>query len=193
MVSKLDPKTTTLVLIDLQQGILPYGQAPRTADAVLTAAAALAKRFREVGAPVVLVRVGWSSDFGDALKQPVDQPVAHAGGLPDDWWDFPEELAVDERDIKITKRQWSAFYGTELDLQLRRRGIETIVLGGISTNIGVESTARAAHEHGYSLVLVEDAMSCAAPEQHLASLNYIFPRLGLVRQSSDVLEALADR
>jgi nicotinamidase-related amidase len=193
MLSKLDPKTTALVLIDLQQGILPYGQAPRTADAVLTAAAALAKRFREVGAPVVLVRVGWSSDFGDALKQPVDQPVAHAGGLPDDWWDFPEELAVDERDIKITKRQWSAFYGTELDLQLRRRGIETIVLGGISTNIGVESTARAAHEHGYSLVLVEDAMSCAAPEQHLASLTYIFPRLGLVRQSSDVLEALADR
>jgi nicotinamidase-related amidase len=193
MLSKLDPKTTALVLIDLQQGILPYGQAPRTADAVLTAAAALAKRFREVGAPVVLVRVGWSSDFGDALKQPVDQPLAHAGGLPDDWWDFPDELAVDERDIKITKRQWSAFYGTELDLQLRRRGIETIVLGGISTNIGVESTARAAHEHGYSLVLVEDAMSCAAPEQHLASLTYIFPRLGLVRQSSDVLEALADR
>ena len=193
MLSKLDPKTTALVLIDLQQGILPYGQAPRTADAVLTAAAALAKRFREVGAPVVLVRVGWSSDFGDALKQPVDQPLAHAGGLPDDWWDFPDELAVDERDIKITKRQWSAFYGTELDLQLRRRGIETIVLGGISTNIGVESTARVAHEHGYSLVLVEDAMSCAAPEQHLASLTYIFPRLGLVRQCSDVLEALADR
>jgi nicotinamidase-related amidase len=193
MLSKLDPKTTALVLIDLQQGILPYGKAPRTADAVLTAAAALAKRFREVGAPVVLVRVGWSSDFGDALKQPVDQPVAHAGGLPDDWWDYPDELAVDERDIKITKRQWSAFYGTELDLQLRRRGIETIVLGGISTNIGVESTARAAHEHGYSLVLVEDAMSCAASEHHDASLNYIFPRLGLVRQSSDVLEALADR
>jgi nicotinamidase-related amidase len=191
MLSKLDPKTTALVLIDLQQGILPYGQAPRTADAVLTAAAALAKRFREVGAPVVLVRVGWSSDFGDALKQPVDQPLAHAGGLPDDWWDFPDELAVDERDIKITKRQWSAFYGTELDLQLRRRGIETIVLGGISTNIGVESTARAAHEHGYSLVLVEDAMSCATPEHHDASLNYIFPRLGLVRQSVDVLEALA--
>jgi len=99
---------------------------------------------------------------------------------------------VEERDIKITKRQWSAFTGTELDLQLRRRGIETIVLGGISTNIGVESTARSAHEHGYSLVLVEDAMSCSAPEHHHASLNHIFPRLGLVRQSGDVLEALAD-
>jgi nicotinamidase-related amidase len=111
--------------------------------------------------------------------------------LPSNWWDFPAELAVHESDIKITKRQWGAFHGTELDLQLRRRGIETIVLGGISTNIGVESTARAAYEHGYSLVFVEDAMSCAALEQHQASLNYIFPRLGLVRQSGEVLEALA--
>ncbi|MFP3480944.1 isochorismatase family protein, partial [Burkholderia sp. SIMBA_057] len=83
-------------------------------------------------------------------------------------WDFPETLEVDEGDLKITKRQWNAFHGTELDLQLRRRGITTIVLGGISTNIGVESTARAGHELGYTLVLVEDAMSCAAPEHHQA-------------------------
>ncbi|MFP3559175.1 isochorismatase family protein, partial [Paraburkholderia sp. SIMBA_049] len=72
-----------------------------------------------------------------------------------------------------------------------RRGITTIVLGGISTNIGVESTARAGHELGYTLVLVEDAMSCAAPEHHQASVDYIFPRLGLVRQSGDVIQALA--
>src|SRR3984957_15634131 len=150
MLQKLDSKTTALVLIALQQGILGFGKAPRSAESVLTASAKLAKRFRELSAPVVLVRVGWSADFGDALKQPVDQPVVlPAGGLPSNWWDFPAELAVEARDILITKRQWSAFYGTELDLQLRRRGIETIVLGGISTNIGVESTARAAHEHGY--------------------------------------------
>src|ERR1700689_626933 len=101
MLQKLDPKTTALVLIDLQQGILGFAKAPRTAEPVLSASAKLAKRFREIGAPVVLVRVGWSTDFGDALKQPVDQPVAHAGGLPADWGDFPEELAVDEREIKI--------------------------------------------------------------------------------------------
>jgi len=190
MLQKLDPNTTALVLIDLQQGILPFGKAPRSGESVVATSAKLAARFREVNAPVVLVRVGWGADFADALKQPVDQPAAH-GGLPANWWDFPAELAVNERDIKITKRQWGAFYGTELDLQLRRRGIQTIVLGGISTNIGVESTARAAYEHGYSLVLVEDAMSCGAPEHHHASLNFVFPRLGLVRQSGDVLAALA--
>ena len=101
-------------------------------------------------------------------------------------------MNVNDRDIKITKRQWNVFFGTELDLQLRRRGVETIVPGGISTNIGVESTARAAHELGYSLVLVEDAMSCPALEHHEASLNHIFPRFGRVRQSSDVLSALSE-
>ena len=193
MLQKLDSKTTALVLIDLQQGILGFGKAPRSAESVLTASAKLAKRFRELSAPVVLVRVGWSDDFGDALKQAVDQPAAlPAGGLPSTWWDFPEALEAAEHDLKITKRQWNAFHGTELDLQLRRRGIKTIVLGGISTNIGVESTARAAFELGYTLVLAEDAMSCATAEHHHASVNYIFPRLGLVRQSADVIQALAD-
>ncbi|MGA7781847.1 MAG: hydrolase [Paraburkholderia sp.] len=192
MLHKLDPQTTALVLIDLQQGILGFAKAPRPADAVVSVSATLAKRFREIDAPVVLVRVGWNQDFGDALKQPVDQPVTlPAGGLPLTWWDFPDALEADERDIKITKRQWNAFHGTELDLQLRRRGIKTIVLGGISTNIGVESTARAAYELGYTLVLVEDAMSCGAAEHHQASVDYIFPRIGLVRPSEDVIQALA--
>ncbi|MGH8779201.1 hydrolase [Paraburkholderia sp.] len=192
MLKKLDPRTTALVLIDLQQGILGFGKAPRSGESALATSARLAKRFREIGAPVVLVRVGWNHDFADALKQPVDQPAPlPAGGLPATWWDFPDALEANESDLKITKRQWNAFHGTELDLQLRRRGIQTIVLAGISTNIGVESTARAGYELGYTLVLVEDAMSCGALEHHHASVNYVFPRLGLVRQSDDVIEALA--
>ncbi|QET04926.1 MULTISPECIES: hydrolase [Cupriavidus] len=191
MLHKLAPHSTALVLIDLQQGILGFGKAPRPGTEALATAATLAKRFREVGAPVVLVRVGWSADFGDALQQPVDQPAPRTpGGLPADWWTQPAVLEVSERDIQIVKRQWNAFHGTELDLQLRRRGVDTIVLAGISTNIGVESTARAAYEHGYTLVLAEDAMSCAAAEHHDAAVRFIFPRIGLVRQSAEVLAAL---
>ncbi|WP_116137960.1 hydrolase [Trinickia diaoshuihuensis] len=187
----LDPRTTALVLIDLQEGILPYGRAPRTGDAVLDASVRLAKRFREVGAPVVLVRVGPSPDFGDVLRQSVDQPPpTPPGGLPENWWTFPPRLEASERDIQITKRQWNAFYGTELDLQLRRRGVQTIVLAGIATNIGVESTARAAFERNYAIVFAEDAMSCASIEQHEASLRFIFPRLGRVRTTDDVLAAI---
>src|ERR1700686_3008033 len=100
MLQKLDPQTTALVLVDLQQGILGFAKAPRSAESVLMASATLAKCFREIGAPVVLVRGGWSDDFGDALKQPVDQPVTlPAGGLPSTWWDIPEVLEVGEEDL----------------------------------------------------------------------------------------------
>ncbi len=186
----LDPHTTALVLIDLQQGIMPFAQA-NAAELVLANAAALAQRFRALAAPVVLVRVGWSKDFGDSLKQTVDQPPPRtAGGLPDNWWEFPAELAVANGDIQITKRQWGAFYGTELDLQLRRRGVKTIVLAGIATNIGVESTARTAWELGYELVIVEDATSAPKADHHRFSIDNIMPRLGRVRATQDVLGAL---
>ncbi|RKP59030.1 hydrolase [Pararobbsia silviterrae] len=189
----LDPRTTALVLIDLQQGILPFAKGPRTGDAVLETSARLAKRFRERGALVVLVRVGWHDDFADSLALPADQPTRLAPGmLPANWLDFPDALEAGDKDLYITKRQWGAFHGTELDLQLRRRGIRTIVLGGISTNIGVESTSRVAYELGYEQVLVEDAMSAGATEHHDASVKFIFPRVGFVRQADEVLAALGE-
>jgi nicotinamidase-related amidase len=187
----LDPRTTALVLIDLQQGILPFAQGPRSGQAVVETSARLAKHFREVGGLVVLVRVGWHDDFADALRAPADQPThLKPGMLPENWLEFADGLDVSPKDLLITKRQWGAFHGTELDLQLRRRGIKTIVLAGISTNIGVESTSRTAYELGYEQVLVEDAMAAGATEQHDASVKYIFPRVGFVRQTDEVIAAL---
>ncbi len=91
----------------------------------------------------------------------------------------------------MTKRQWGAFYGTDLELQLRRRGIDTIILCGISTNIGVESTARNAWELGFNLVIAEDACSAASTEQqHRAASTHIFPRIGRVRSTEEILAAL---
>jgi nicotinamidase-related amidase len=86
----------------------------------------------------------------------------------------------------ITKRQWGAYYGTELDLQLRRRGIRRIVLGGIATNIGVESTARSAAEHGYELIVAEDLCSGLNAEMHAFSFKYIFPRLARITNSDTI-------
>src|SRR5271156_3974602 len=160
---QLDPKTSALVLIDLQKGVLAMPLAPHAAAAVYDRSARLVQRFRSAGAPVVWVRVSFSRDGADAPRSMVDQPTDYAS-LPGGWDEFPEPPPPS--DLVITKRHWGAFYGTELDLQLRRRGVHTIVLGGISTNIGVESTARAAHEHGYSLVLVEDAMAAMAADEH---------------------------
>ncbi|CNH39845.1 nicotinamidase/isochorismatase family protein [Yersinia aldovae] len=189
---KLDAKTTALVLIDLQQGILPFAKAPYSAEQVVATNAGLAERFRKLGAPVVFVRVGWSDSFAEALKQPVDQPSSSlAGGLSESWWTFPPELAVTDSDIKVIKHQWGAFYGTDLDLQLRRRGIKTIVLAGIATNIGVESTARAAWEHGYELVIAEDGCSTENNEMQQFAVEEIFPRISRVRSSTKILAALS--
>ncbi|CCG87514.1 hydrolase [Erwinia piriflorinigrans] len=185
----LNPKTTALVLIDLQEGILPYAQGPHSAGDVIARSAKLAEKFRSTQSAVVLVRVGWSADFTDALRQPVD--AAHgSAALPENWWNFPAALGVQPDDIHVTKRQWGAFYGTDLELQLRRRGIDTLVLGGIATNIGVESTARNAWELGFNLIIAEDICSTASLEQHEASMNWIFPRIARVRHSNEVMAAL---
>ena len=93
-------------------------------------------------------------------------------------------------DVVITKRQWGAFYGTDLDLQLRRRGIDTMILCGISTTIGVESTARDAFERGYQQIFVEDAMAAHAAEDHRHTVESVFPRMGRVRSTEQVLAAL---
>jgi nicotinamidase-related amidase len=187
--TELNANTTALVVIDLQEGILPFAGGPHTASDVVTRAAKLAEKCRQKGAPVVMVRVGWSADYAEALKQPVDAP-APARALPDNWWVYPQALGKQDRDIEVTKRQWGAFYGTDLELQLRRRGIDTIILCGISTNIGVESTARNAWELGFNLIVAEDACSAASAEQHLGSMTHIFPRIARVRSTDEILAAL---
>ena len=186
----LDPRTTALVIVDLQKGILGFPLAPHSGAAVLQVGAQLAKRFRAAGATVVLTRVTWSRNFADALQQPVDRPLPGPAELPSGWSDFPAELEDNAGDIIITKRQWGAFHGTELDLQLRRRGIKTIVLGGIATNMGVESTARQAWEHGYEIVFAEDAISSINPELHSFAMQSIFPIIGRVRRSADIMASV---
>jgi nicotinamidase-related amidase len=183
----LDPKKTVLVLIDLQKGIVSLPLQPRSGEAVVAAGKALAARFRAVGAPVILVNVDFGT--GGALRpnQSVDQAMnVPQGGPPPEWSQLVGGVEQDG-DIRITKRQWGAFYGTDLDLQLRRRGIETIVLGGIATNFGVESTARQAWEHGYAIQLAEDA--CAGPSEslHNMTIEGVFPRISRVVQSADIV------
>jgi len=185
----LDPKSTALVLIDLQRGIVARDTKPYTSAQVVEQAARLAKRFREAGALVVLVHVEFASDLADRLNPPADSPTP-VSPLPKGWSELVPELGSDPRDVIITKRNWGAFYGTALDQQLRRRGIRSIVLGGIATNMGVESTARDAYERGYEQVFVEDACATFTEEMHHFTFKNIFPRIGRVRTAEDVLAAL---
>ena len=110
--------------------------------------------------------------------------------LSSDWTELAPELARAPSDVVVTKHQPNAFYGTDLEIQLRRRGVRTIILGGISTNVGVEATARAAHERGFEQVFVSDAMAAREADLHEHSVRRIFPTLGRVRTLEVVLAAL---
>jgi nicotinamidase-related amidase len=185
---KIHKITTALVVIDLQKGIAAQPALPHPAQEVIRNAAQLVKTFRQNGMPVFLVHVVTTPET--MLNVESDQSFSRPVPLPPDWSDFVPEIAPVPSDSVIEKKQWGAFYGTDLELQLRRRGMNTIVLCGISTDFGVESTARFAYEYGFQQVFAEDAMSSRSAEQHDAAVRFIFPRMGRVRKTDEILRAI---
>ncbi|EUJ29299.1 Isochorismatase family protein yecD [Listeria grayi] len=180
----LDPKKTALVIIDLQKW-LGNNYAPNSAEDVVAKAAQLTDKFRKAGAFVVLVHVS-SKDMKD-MPAPLLDREAPQLNLPEQWDEIVPELNVQETDHLIVKKQWGAFFGTDLDLQLRRRGIDTIVLAGIATGLGVDTTAREAFMLGYNQVFSIDAMSGFTQEEHDHVKNYIFPRMGKIRTTAEII------
>ena len=179
----LHPASTALILIDLQQGIVPGDKGPRPGEQVVATARDLAARFRERGAPVVLVHVGFGR--GDAPSRKVDQPRLPADGTPPEFSELVPNLRQDG-DVVVLKHHWGAFTGTDLDLQLRRRGVTTVVIAGIATNFGVESTARSAWELSYDVVIVEDACTSRSAEMHAFAFEHIFPAIARVVKADAV-------
>ena len=187
----LPVKTTALVLIDLQKGILGMPLAPHAIDQVLAHSVSLVTAFRAKGGTVVLVHVGFGPDGLGFPKGEVDSPSAMKTPPGPDWSEFHPSLGSAPTDLTIMKKQWGAFHGSELDSQLRRRGVTTIVLGGVATNIGVEQTAREAWQYNYSVVLAEDATSTMSAEMHTFAIEKIFPRISRIRKTSEILAALS--
>jgi len=174
-----------LVVIDLQKGIMALPTV-HPASEIARKSGELARAFRAHNLPVVLVNVSGA---------PPGRTEAGARSLPvaDDWKALAPELDRQPGDYQVTKRQWGAFHGTTLHEYLRQRGATQIVLAGISTSRGVESTARAAHEHGYNVVLVVDAMTDTDGQAHINSIERIFPRLGEITTAGEVLDRLSRR
>jgi nicotinamidase-related amidase len=187
---KLDAKETALVLIDIQKGILGFPLAPHPAAQIVAGARRLAVACGEAGATVVLIRVAYSS--ADAPSRDADMPMpVPPGGLPPEFSELAPELLSAPHDLIVTKRSWGAFYGTELDLQLRRREIRHILLGGVATNFGVESTAREAWQHNYVVHVVEDATTSIGDGLHRFSIENILPRIAHISSVDEAVGALA--
>ncbi|HEX9167410.1 MAG TPA: isochorismatase family protein [Roseiarcus sp.] len=165
----LGPKATALVLIDLQKGVLDRKLEPIPAEKLVERGKALAARFRAAGALVVLVNAAPSAE---EPRRRVDEPSPLPKTLSPGFTDLALGLS-EPGDLKITKKTWGAFSVPELDLKLRERGVTAIVLGGVATEFGVESTARQAWELGYEIVVVSDATTSIALEGHDHSMRRV--------------------
>jgi nicotinamidase-related amidase len=183
----LDPRTA-LVVIDLQKGLSKYPTVHPLAD-VVASSRRLAEAFRRARLPVVLVNVSFSADAGERLQTRTEVQPRFAPSP--DFAELMDELGAQPGDLRVTKHQPNAFYGTDLDLQLRRRGITGIVLTGVATSAGVEATARAAHERAYNVTFAADAMSDIDAASHEHTLKKVFPRLGEIDSTDAILALLA--
>ncbi len=180
----LDPQTA-LIVVDLQKGIVASPFLHPIGD-VVTRARLLADAFRQRDLPVVLVNVAGGAP-GRTERQRSHEP--HAAG----WTDIIPEMDQRPGDIGVTKRTWGAFAGTDLESQLKARGVTQVVVIGVATGTGVEATARQAYEQGFNVTLAVDAMTDVRPEAHDYSIANVFPRLGETGTTQDLINLLGKR
>jgi nicotinamidase-related amidase len=177
----LDPDTA-LIVVDLQKGLTGLPVIHPMGD-ILGRARALADAFRERGLPVVLVNVA-----GGAPGRTEHPRLA----LPrsEGWTDLVSELNQQASDIAVTKRTWGAFASTDLEARLKALDVTQVVIAGVATGTGVESTARQAYEHGFNVTLALDAMTDLRAEAHDYSIRNVFPRLGETGTSQQIIDLL---
>lgn len=186
MITAID-KNTALVLIDLQNSVIAVQTKPHSVEDVLKNVNELIAVFRKKQLPIVLVNVKPSDAAWIKSRKEAKMPP-----FPNDenFYKISDKVQADKNDTYITKHTWNAFFETELNNELKKKSITNIVLGGISTSIGVEGTARAASELGYNITLATDAMTDRNESAHHNSIQNIFPRLGETGTIKEIIEML---
>jgi nicotinamidase-related amidase len=180
----LDPKTA-LIVVDLQKGVVGLPAAAHPMETVIANSAALADAFRSHGLPVVLVNVN------GAPAGRTERSAAAGAARPDGWDILIPELKQQPSDHLVTKRTRGAFTGTDLEQYLRDNGVTQLVIAGVATGSGVESTARHAHELGFNVTLATDAMTDMSAEIHENSVTRIFPGIGETGTTAEILGLLS--
>jgi nicotinamidase-related amidase len=202
----LDPARSCLLVFDLLEGHVNRDAASRARFApVIANVAALLAAARARGMMVAYAHADHRADRATSARtirdtdnrlRPIDpaddrshEPLLTGGTAATQ---IVRELAPQASDLRVPKHRWSAFHGTYLDLALRTRKADTIVLVGGSTDVGIASTAFAARDLDYNLVIVSDA--CTSPEEdnHAHLMRRVFPRMARVRTTAQVLEMLGN-
>lgn len=182
----VDFKKTALIVIDLQKGVLAMPCVPHSAQVVVENSAKLMEAFQKEGSFIAVVHVPRPDE---SSLNPIldDSEGASPADFPLDWDEIVPEIQKYDSHHIVQKRQWGAFYGTDLDAQLRRRGIDTLILCGVSTAYGVDTTAREAFQHGYHQIFAIDAMAGFTEEEHEYVKSFIFPKIGRIRTTNELL------
>jgi nicotinamidase-related amidase len=185
-VTTLDPQTA-LIAIDLQKGVAGMFPAADALKDVVANTNRLARAFRARGWPVVLVVAA-----GRAPGR-TDQPRRGPAQLPPGATDLVPELIQAEGDIHVVKHTPGAFAKTGLEDKLNALGVTQVVITGVATSGGVDSTARQAYELGFNVTLPTDAMRDGSSETHAETVSKVFPRIAEVGTTDDVLACLAGK
>jgi nicotinamidase-related amidase len=181
----IDPNTA-LIIVDLQKGIVgaPFIQ---PIGPIVAKSRALADVFRRHRLPVVLVNViGTAQGRTERSQQPVPP-------RPEGWTELVSELNQQAGDIVVSKSTWGAFASTNIEHRLKALNVTQVVIAGVATGTGVESTARQAYEHGFNVTLAVDAMTDTRPEAHDYSIANVFPRLGETGTTRAIIDLLETR
>ena len=183
---RIDPATTAVVVIDMQNAYASKGGYVDLAGFDIAGAAGVIGRIaqtleaaRAAGCPVIFLQNGWDADYveaggpgspnwhkSNALKTMRAKPELAGQLLARGGWDYELVDALTPRpgDIRLHKTRYSAFFNSQLDSTLRSRGIRTIVFVGIASNVCVESTLRDAFHLEYFGVMLEDATHHLGPD-----------------------------
>lgn len=204
--NELKPATTALLFFDMLNGHIKTSQAATTARyaPVIAAASLLLNAARTQDMMVAYACANHRADNAttahtirdtDGRLRPLGSSDAQefkpavAGGT----WEAQviDELAPTTADYVIPKYRWSAFFQTYLDLALRSRHIDTLIIAGGSTDVGIASTAFAARDLDYNLIIASDACSSPERDNHDQFIRRIFPRMARVRTSAQIVTMIS--
>lgn len=194
-ISSIDAETTAVVVVDVQRlftDMVAAPIAPRLTD-VLPAIRTFLGESRQAGAMVVLVRtvIAAGAHSASTLQWPQFMREGLMPGAPGT--EFDPHVQAQPGDVEIVKQRYSAFFGTGLYELLQARGIDTVIVLGLTTNVCVQSTARDAWQHDFRTITLEDCCAEIGEGSHASSLTWTARNFGAVIKSTDVWQQVPSR
>lgn len=183
----IDPKTSALLVMDFQNGIV--AMVPEDKEGLLSRTASLVEDARKAGMPVIYVVVAFRPGYPEISPQ--NQSFSAIRGTGRFESGTPETAVHDAvapkpGEVIVTKHRVSAFAGTDLDMILRAHGVKTLILAGISTSGVVLSSVRHAADADYRIIVVSDCCADRDPEVHRVLTEKIFPSQTTVVKASEL-------